>query len=275
MLGRLRMSIDECIEAFKTISEIVFKNNPSSFSRVMGGVLGRPFFDAALLEGAVKDILTTRGLGEDAKFCEEEDANCKVFVSATRAQSVHAVLLRSYTTWVASEENYDCFIWEAARATSAAPLFFESTKLEASSATFVDGGLHLNNPITEVINEAESLWPGAPHKSIVSIGTGWIDVKGLDVSQLKCHNVVKTCIDLALNSNKEAQKFIRGNKGKDLAEAGIYHRFDVDRGIETVSLDQWQKMDEVDAFTQAYLARNGTLLEKCARSLCNRESARG
>lgn len=195
------------------------------------------------------------------------------FVAATRAQTVHPVLLRSYKTWQASEENYKCYVWEAARATSAAPLFFEPTRL-ATNETFVDGALHLNNPITEVIREAESLWPSTTLKSIVSIGTGWIDPKGLDISQLRGHNVVKTCIDLALNSNNEAQKFIRGNEGKALADAGIYYRFDVDRGIDTVSLDQWQKLDDIDAFTQAYLARNGSEIERCARSLCEEDSAR-
>lgn len=199
------------------------------------------------------------------------------FVAATRAQTVQPVLLRSYTTWLASDENYEsCCIWEAARATSAAPLFFEPTRLSGGAtggATFVDGALHLNNPITEVVREAESLWPGTKLKSIVSIGTGWIDPKGLDISQLRCHNIIKTCIDLALNSHNEAQKFVRSNTGKELADAGIYYRFDVDRGIDTVELDQWQKLDDVDAFTQAYLARNGSELERCARSLCNDDSA--
>ena len=196
------------------------------------------------------------------------------FVCATRAQTVHPVLLRSYTTWQATEENYDCFIWEAAKATSAAPLFFEPTQLMASKATFVDGALHLNNPISEVINEAKSLWPGAGFKSIVSIGTGWIDPKGLELSQLKIHNVVKTCVDLAINSHKEAQKFVRDDRGKELSQAGVYFRFDVDRGIDTVALDQWQKLDDVDAFTEAYLTRSGSELEKCAHSLCKEETAR-
>ncbi|RFU32279.1 hypothetical protein B7463_g4070, partial [Scytalidium lignicola] len=268
LLGRLRMSIDECIMVFRHVSEIVFKENPSTLSRAIGGVLGRPYFDASKLEEAIKDVLSTQGLREDAKFCEEkEDSNCKVFVCATRAQTVHPVLLRSYITWQATEENYDCFIWEVAKATSAAPLFFEPTKLRASRAVFVDGALHLNNPISEVINEAKSLWPGTDFKSIVSIGTGWIDPKGLELSQLKIHNVVKTCVDLAINSHKEAQKFARDNRGKELSQAGVYFRFDVDRGIDTVALDQWQKLDDVDAFTEAYLTRSGSELERCAYSL--------
>lgn len=196
------------------------------------------------------------------------------FVCATRAPTVVPVLLRSYLTWQVTEENYDCFIWEAAKATSAAPLFFEPTQLQDSRATFVDGALHFNNPISEVINEAIAIWPGAELKSIVSIGTGWTDPKPLETSQLKIHHVVKTCIDLAMNSHKEAQRFVRDDRGKALSEAGVYFRFDVDRRIDTVELHQWQKLDDVDAYTDAYLTRSGSEVEKCARSLCRGQVAR-
>jgi hypothetical protein len=74
------MSIEECIMVFRHISESVFKENPSILSRALGGVLGRPYFDSSKLEEEIKGVLTTQGLGEDAKFCEEEkeNANCKV-----------------------------------------------------------------------------------------------------------------------------------------------------------------------------------------------------
>jgi len=173
-----------------------------------------------------------------------------------------------------TEENYECFVWEAARATSAAPLFFEPTQLSASRATFVDGAVHLNNPIFKVIKEAKSLWPDVGFKSIVSIGTGWIDPKGFELSQLKLHNVIKTCVEVAMNSHKEAQRFVEEGQGKELSQAGVYFRFDVDRGNDTVSMDQWQKLDDVDAFTEAYLYRNGNEVEKCARSICEVEPAR-
>ncbi|KAH6707866.1 acyl transferase/acyl hydrolase/lysophospholipase [Leptodontidium sp. MPI-SDFR-AT-0119] len=276
MLGRLRMSIDDCIQVFRHISETVFKQNPSWFARVRGALLtGQPFFEAGRLEEAIRDVLTARGFGEDDKLYEADNSNCKVFVSTTRARTVHAVLLRSYITSKPSEENYNCTIWEAARATSAAPLFFEPTQLssDVSQATFVDGALHLNNPIAKVINEAEYIWPTAAFKSIVSIGTGWIRVTGLNNSNLRLHHVVQTCVDLALNCHNEAEKFVGDRKGKELSEAGVYHRFDVDWGMDSVALDNWHKMDDIDAFTQEYLGRQESELEKCSRSLCTEELA--
>lgn len=92
------------------------------------------------------------------------------------------------------------------------------------------------------------------------------------MSQIRCHDVIKTCIDLALNANNEAQKFVRERQGKDLAERGIYHRFDVDRGLDAIKLDHWQHLDDIDAYTEAYLSRKGSELESCAQSLCNAES---
>jgi len=80
MLGRLRMSIDECIVVFRRISENVFKQSPSTISRALSGVLGKPFFDASKLEEEIKELLTTRGIRADAKFheLEREDGDCKV-----------------------------------------------------------------------------------------------------------------------------------------------------------------------------------------------------
>jgi patatin-like phospholipase/acyl hydrolase len=72
------------------------------------------------------------------------------FVLAARAQNVsneQAVHLRTY-----KNQNADNFgresvvkIWEAARATSAAPSYFLQQKVGGEK--FVDGGLSANNPI--------------------------------------------------------------------------------------------------------------------------------
>lgn len=81
MLGRLRMSIDDCIDVFQHISETVFGESPSTVSRIVSAVLGRPFFNAQNLEVAIKEVLTTRGFAEDAQLCEGQDSGCKVYVA--------------------------------------------------------------------------------------------------------------------------------------------------------------------------------------------------
>lgn len=65
---------------------------------------------------------------------------------ASHGSNNHApVLLRSYTNPLQMPELPDIKLWEAARATSAAPMFFK--RLEVNGQTFVDGGLQANNPI--------------------------------------------------------------------------------------------------------------------------------
>lgn len=55
------------------------------------------------------------------------------------------IFLRSYQNPNKLSPLPDCKIWEAGRATSAAPVYFEPIKVGAY--TLVDGGLSANNPI--------------------------------------------------------------------------------------------------------------------------------
>lgn len=61
-------------------------------------------------------------------------------------------------------------VWEALRASTAAPTFFEPVVRDR--LMFQDGGLLNNNPTSLAIHEARCLWPDRPIAAIVSIGTG-------------------------------------------------------------------------------------------------------
>ena len=74
MLGRLRMTVDECIDAYTTLSDRVFEKK-SHRVNIKGKLQGR--FDSAALELAVKNILVSRSLGEDA-LLKDTDSPCKV-----------------------------------------------------------------------------------------------------------------------------------------------------------------------------------------------------
>ena len=65
----------------------------------------------------------------------------------------------------------DCTIWEAGRATSAAPTFFDPITF-SNGGTFRDGALRDNNPIYELMHEVEAEASGLEIASIISIGTG-------------------------------------------------------------------------------------------------------
>lgn len=67
-------------------------------------------------------------------------------------------------------------MWQAARATSAAPTYFEPAKLTFKNGkdylALVDGGVYANNPAMCGYVEARKLWPAEKDVVVVSLGTG-------------------------------------------------------------------------------------------------------
>ena len=89
MLGRLRMTVDECISAYTSLSDKVFEKKRLRV-KFKGKLQGR--FDTAELERAVKQILVNRGYDEDELLKDSPDAPCKVYVCID--SSADAMLIR-------------------------------------------------------------------------------------------------------------------------------------------------------------------------------------
>src|SRR5215471_3391447 len=97
------------------------------------------------------------------------------FVCATPAISMaHPYLFRTYK--VGDLMNPNCCIWEAARATTAAPTFFKRISIGEpgqAKTEFVDGALKCNNPTELVIGDARQLFGDTQRVGmVVSVGTG-------------------------------------------------------------------------------------------------------
>jgi hypothetical protein len=79
MLGRLEMSVDECLEAFVALIPLVFGgDNRSSFLKLGNLLQVTSRFDAAALERVVKELLHRHGLDRDELLQAPPDATCKV-----------------------------------------------------------------------------------------------------------------------------------------------------------------------------------------------------
>lgn len=77
MLGRLRMSVDDCIEAYIKLMEQVFKKRENiSFVGLMCGV--RPRFSSDGLKEAIIEVLKSQNTPPDEKFENGEEQSCKV-----------------------------------------------------------------------------------------------------------------------------------------------------------------------------------------------------
>jgi len=137
-------------------------------------------FDFNTLEAKVKELVEKR-LGDKDHIISAKPKppntpmQCNTFVVAQMAGNVTAppTIFRSYTVEGVSKSK--CTIWEAARATSAAPSFFKpmTIKNPPPDITYVDGGLGYNNSAQLAKVEAQRIWKSKNQKvCLVSIGTG-------------------------------------------------------------------------------------------------------
>jgi uncharacterized protein len=72
-------------------------------------------------------------------------------------------------------QGFDPFMRDVARATSAAPTYFEPIQLKVGSLgnrAFIDGGVHSNNPAMCAYVEARKIHPEENDFLVVSLGTG-------------------------------------------------------------------------------------------------------
>ena len=159
---------------------------------------------------------------------------------------------RRFRTYQAPKHDSDsCPIWQAARATSAAPTFFRRIKIGREE--FIDGGMECNNPTGEVLDEAILNFPTRSIACILSIGTGKPDVIRLRSPNLFQRvmptNLVKALAAIATDSEKAAMAI-----DKRFAEIpNVYFRFNVEQGMQDVTLAQWDRLGEVETHTKAYL----------------------
>jgi hypothetical protein len=75
MLGRLRMSIDECIDAYLQLSDRIYQKKRD---RVPTNSKYQDRFDSDELERAVKEIITKQNLSENTLLKDKANASCKV-----------------------------------------------------------------------------------------------------------------------------------------------------------------------------------------------------
>jgi len=141
--------------------------------------------------------------------------------------------------------------------------------LKNGGYTFIDGTFRLNNPVFELIQEADRVYPARAIGCILSLGTGWARTSSLHKAKL--HNVLEACVRIALDSEGTAKKFLHDKQGKELWRHGKYFRFNVEQGMHDIKLDEWQHLEEMDAMTTAYLSREEKAEEirSCAKSLLN------
>lgn len=167
---------------------------------------------------------------------------------------------RLFRTWVAKKSpEYNCAIWEAARATSAAPTIFKRISIGDAGIEedFIDGGLGCNNPVRYLVEEAaKEFGPDRKVNCIISIGTGKPKVAGFKGPGMFQRAIPLELIDvlkkMATDSEVEASRM----EARYQNCPGLYHRLNVEQGLQMISLEEWEKLAEVRTHTKAYLNNN-------------------
>jgi len=284
MLGRLKMSIDECITRYEEFSHTVFGGGKSKWRWTWYG----EFYDHQILENVIKEVVGKKLGNENALLLEEGKPDCKVMVTAIAADSPNnraPVYLRNYQREDREGQLLGIKIWEAARATSAAPNYFVPIVLE--NYRFIDGGLGANNPVGWLWNEVLAVYgPKQETACCLSIGTGIPHNVALgEIKLRKPYNTdyIEELASIATNTQLThvlfhalidsyapapgVRKYWRLNLGEDPAE--------LKKEISTKDYPQLGDLDDVGGMqdminrTIAYMNEpaNKVLIEDCGKTI--------
>ncbi|KAF4457108.1 Calcium-independent phospholipase A2-gamma [Fusarium austroafricanum] len=273
MLGRMRMSIDDCINEYQRLGSVVF---------------GKPRHGEYMFD---KDILVRETKAVIAKYLGEADAPlldplgddaCKTVVYTLPYQNAAqqtATALRTYINVDKDAKPKAWTIWEAVRATSAALTVFEPFVHgpPGKEIRYMDAGFGFNNPSDLILDEARSLWEGDDHLSLredvgvfLSLGTGVGHIVRMENDTVlenvsakfrapaKAVNAMKSIVTGTNRINRTVASQFGSNSVR-------YYRFNVDQGVGEVKLFDHKKREEMEVDTDAYLERFdvGNQVKRC------------
>lgn len=229
---------------------------------------GKSVYDANILESELRRIVDeTTGNAETRMMVDGDPSSaCRVFVCATRMHTTSSILLRTYTPRDPGQASHPVKIWEAARATSAAPPLLDPVRIKECGMTLLDGAFRLSNPVNETVAEAYDLDPAREVGCILSIGTGVSEMPSLENSR-HLIAVAQACVRISLDCDEVAAKFIKGPTGARINAEGRYFRFNVPHKLHGISIDQWERYDAAQEYVETYLETMSSQLDKCARTL--------
>ncbi|KAI4251291.1 MAG: hypothetical protein LQ352_004938 [Teloschistes flavicans] len=283
MLGRLRMTVDECLEAYQRLSATVFEKPANFLMRSLNK------YSSSTRRDSFQELFETLRPNQPSpnehgtKF-KSDAVRCRTIVCSNRsdlsAKITAPYVFRSYQHPIRPPhepflyprnpgDSSEFDIWEVARATSAAPSYFKSTTLY--EYRYFDAAININNPSLEVYNEVSLL--NKAHESVdllLSLGTG--NAKG-NTTKAK-HSLQSLQRELRDISDLVHHKIVDASKKASFS----YYRWDVQGGLQDVRLDEWKPTssgqntrDRIERATVRYLSDPAVVeqIRECASTLVN------
>uniref|UniRef100_A0A8C3BXS5 Patatin like phospholipase domain containing 8 n=1 Tax=Cairina moschata TaxID=8855 RepID=A0A8C3BXS5_CAIMO len=267
MLGLFHIPLDDCEELYRKLGSDVFKQNVIVGTVKMGW--SHAFYDSDIWEKMLKEKMGSNLLIETAR-----NSKCpKVAAVSTivnRGTPLKAFVFRNYNHFPGVKSHYiggcQYKLWQAIRASSAAPGYFQEYVL--GNDLHQDGGLLLNNPSALAVHECKCLWPNVPLQCLISLGTGRYESEGktnVTYTSLKAKltNVISSATD-----TEEVHTMLDA-----LLPPDTYFRFNPLMN-EDIPLDESrkEKLNQLQTDGIRYLERNEEKLKKAAKILTQEKS---
>ena len=156
--GEPRFRARQMVKLYGVHGEEIFEQSLWRKLRSVGGIFDEAYSHKAL-EAVLEHYFGSRTLSE---------CGTPAMVTSYDIQHRRTVFMKS---WHADHGALLCS--DAARATSAAPTYFEPANLQWAdeSRTLIDGGVYMNSPAVSAYAEARKLFPNEPI-AMLSLGTG-------------------------------------------------------------------------------------------------------
>ena len=292
MLGRFRMTVDDVIKEYEELAAKVFERPPSRLKR--SWINYKP---AARWENLRKQFESMRPMRpsyfEESHRFKSDPTRCRTIVcsikSTQRKDFQEPFLFRSYTHKSPESSNtpleralernpsesHPFDIWQVARATSAAPLFFKSVSLFEDR--YYDAAEDINNPSLEIVNEVAHLSGGTYDAIDVLLSIGGGNTNGnIPKTKFGSGGLLQDMADISEIIHKKV-------RSESKIHLFAYYRLDVEEGLQDVHLDEWKPkpsgartIERIKAATNKYLRRGDVKSQchQCAVALVQRRTQR-
>ncbi|KAI9662379.1 MAG: hypothetical protein M1821_008546 [Bathelium mastoideum] len=195
-LGIEEWSVDECVEKFLAFCKTAFTKRELHRVPLLGTAAAMNHeWSWYKTKPLVEDLRSSFSASDKPLFRNhrlDRSSTTKVAVTAARDTFHTPVIIANYNrALLASDEKrsalatyeferaesdqQELLVWEAARATSAAPTYFKIHRSDRNNRGYVDGAVFHNNPIFVADQERRLIWKATANASpdiVLSIGTG-------------------------------------------------------------------------------------------------------